>query len=58
MYEFDMVLCRIFTIEDAIGYVAADELIEIVPDRPVRIRKRILDETQRKSAQKRAAAAA
>ena len=52
-----MLCCRLFTIEDAIGYVAADELIEVVPDRPIRIRKRVNDASQRK-AQKRAAAAA
>ena len=50
--------CRIFTIEDAIGYIAADELIEVTPDTAIRLRKRILDSSKRKSDRKATAAAA
>lgn len=44
------------TLEEAIGFVAADELIEVTPDR-VRIRKVVLDSNARLRAAKRAAAA-
>ncbi|GBF91897.1 hypothetical protein Rsub_05002 [Raphidocelis subcapitata] len=47
---------RVMSLEDAIGYVAEDELIEVTPDR-VRLRKAILDQGQRLRAAKRAAAA-
>ena len=50
--------CRLFTIEDAIGYIAADELIEVTPDTAIRLRKRILDSSKRKSDRKATAAAA
>lgn len=44
-------LCyRLMTIEDAIGYVASDELIEVVPKNPVRLRKKINNASQRKRA--------
>lgn len=36
------------TLEDAIGYVGADELMEVTP-KSIRLRKRILDPSQRKS---------
>ncbi|MEW5299398.1 MAG: hypothetical protein WDW36_002418 [Sanguina aurantia] len=39
---------RIMNLEDAIGYVAADELIEVTPS-AVRLRKAILDPTLRKN---------
>mmetsp|Transcript_15064 Transcript_15064/g.25494 ORF Transcript_15064/g.25494 Transcript_15064/m.25494 type:complete len:703 (-) Transcript_15064:103-2211(-) len=38
---------RKMTLEDAIGYVASDEIIEVTPS-TVRLRKRILDATARK----------
>jgi GTP-binding protein len=45
------------TLEEAIGYVADDELIEVTPAK-VRLRKQVLDAGQRKQAAKRMAAAA
>lgn len=45
---------RAFTLEDAIGYLAADELLEVTP-LSVRLRKRILSASARKSAARRAA---
>ena len=45
---------RLLNLEEAIGYVAADELLEITPV-AVRIRKEILDPTQRKVLAKKAA---
>ena len=45
---------RAFTLEDAIGYVAGDELIEVTPG-SVRLRKRVLDPSARKSMRRRAA---
>ena len=42
------------TLEDAIGYVAADELLEITPG-SIRIRKQVLDTTQRRSARRKSA---
>ncbi|KAL3154804.1 hypothetical protein ABBQ38_011348 [Trebouxia sp. C0009 RCD-2024] len=39
---------RLFTLEDAIGYVAEDELIEVTPSK-IRLRKRTLDSSVRKS---------
>ena len=45
------------TLEEAIGYVADDELIEVTPAR-VRLRKQVLDAGQRKQAAKKMAAAA
>eukprot|EP00879_Flechtneria_rotunda_P029296 GHRR01031638.1.p1 GENE.GHRR01031638.1~~GHRR01031638.1.p1 ORF type:complete len:134 (-),score=31.81 GHRR01031638.1:249-650(-) len=47
---------RQMTLEEAIGYVASDELIEVTPN-AVRLRKQVLDAGQRKLAAKRAAAA-
>jgi GTP-binding protein len=38
---------RKMTLEDAIGYVASDEIIEVTPS-TVRLRKRILDANARK----------
>jgi GTP-binding protein len=48
---------RQMTLEEAIGYVAEDELIEVTPA-ATRLRKQVLDAGQRKVAAKRAAAAA
>lgn len=48
---------RSLSLEEAIGYVAADELIEVTPG-AVRLRKALLDAGARKQAAKRAAAAA
>jgi len=45
------------TLEEAIGYIAQDELIEVTPA-AIRMRKQVLDAVQRKVATKRAAAAA
>jgi predicted membrane GTPase involved in stress response len=45
---------RQFTLEDAIGYVAGDELIEVTPG-SIRLRKRMLDSSARKSQKRRAA---
>ncbi|EIE25836.1 GTP-binding protein TypA [Coccomyxa subellipsoidea C-169] len=39
---------RAMTLEDAIGYVAGDELMEVTP-KSIRLRKRMLDSSQRKS---------
>ncbi|KAL4527141.1 hypothetical protein Ndes2526B_g09147 [Nannochloris sp. 'desiccata'] len=39
---------RIMSLEEAIGYVAADELIEVTPS-SVRLRKRILNEGSRRA---------
>ncbi|CAF2122316.1 unnamed protein product [Brassica napus] len=44
---------RLMTLEEAIGYVASDELIEVTP-KTIRLRKRCLDVTKRKSLSKRA----
>ena len=44
------------TLEEAVGFVADDELIEVTPD-CVRIRKAILDTGERARTAKRAAAA-
>ena len=38
---------RVFSLEEALEYIDEDELVEITPD-SIRIRKRILDATQRK----------
>jgi GTP-binding protein len=38
---------RLMTLEEAIGYVAADELIEVTP-KVIRLRKKYLDSTKRK----------
>ncbi|EFJ15282.1 hypothetical protein SELMODRAFT_180460 [Selaginella moellendorffii] len=40
---------RLVTLEEAIGYVAADELIEVTP-KAIRLRKKYLDSTKRKAA--------
>lgn len=45
---------RVFTLEDAIGYVAEDELIEVTPSK-IRLRKRMLDSSARKSLKRKAA---
>jgi GTP-binding protein len=42
---------RIMTLEDALEFIAADELVEVTPD-SIRIRKRILDHNERKRVQK------
>ncbi|KAF8053353.1 hypothetical protein N665_1425s0005 [Sinapis alba] len=44
---------RLMTLEEPIGYVASDELIEVTP-KTIRLRKRCLDVTKRKSQSKRA----
>jgi GTP-binding protein len=44
---------RLMTLEEAIGYVASDELIEVTP-KTIRLRKRCLDVNKRKSQSKRA----
>eukprot|EP00887_Chlorella_sp_A99_P000494 scaffold17.g494.t1 len=44
---------RALTLEDAIGYVAADELIEVTPTK-LRLRKRTLDSSARRVEQRRA----
>ena len=41
---------RKMTLEDAIGYVAADEIIEVTPT-TIRLRKRLLDSNARKRAE-------
>ncbi|GKV02790.1 hypothetical protein SLEP1_g15179 [Rubroshorea leprosula] len=43
---------RLMTLEEAIGYVASDELIEVTP-KAIRLRKRYLDVNKRKSMSKR-----
>ncbi|GAB2274757.1 hypothetical protein Dimus_009530 [Dionaea muscipula] len=43
---------RIMTLEEAIGYVASDELIEVTP-KSIRLRKRYLDVNKRKAMSKR-----
>lgn len=45
---------RLMTLEDAIGYVAADELIEITPS-TLRLRKRILEGNKRKAQARKSA---
>lgn len=47
---------RQMTLEECIGYVAQDELIEVTPA-AIRLRKQVLDAGQRKIAAKKAAAA-
>jgi GTP-binding protein len=44
-----------FTLEEALEYIEDDELVEVTP-RSIRLRKRILDESERKKASKRAKA--
>ena len=46
---------RILTLEDVIGYVAGDELIEVTP-KSIRLRKQVLESNLRKSGKKRAVA--
>eukprot|EP00775_Hariotina_reticulata_P011018 gene11018-11172_t len=48
---------RSMTLEEAIGYISQDELIEVTPA-VIRLRKQVLDAGQRKVAAKRAATAA
>ncbi|XP_050206332.1 uncharacterized protein LOC126655959 isoform X1 [Mercurialis annua] len=43
---------RLLTLEEAIGYVASDELIEVTP-KAIRLRKRYLDVNKRKTMSKR-----
>ena len=43
---------RVMTLEEAIGYVAADELIEVTPS-AVRLRKRILDAGGRRASKRK-----
>lgn len=43
---------RLMTLEEAIGYVASDELIEVTP-KAIRLRKRYLDVNKRKTMSKR-----
>ena len=43
---------RAMTLEDAIGYVQADELIEVTPS-AIRLRKRELDASRRRSGRRR-----
>ncbi|GAV75974.1 GTP_EFTU domain-containing protein/EFG_C domain-containing protein/GTP_EFTU_D2 domain-containing protein [Cephalotus follicularis] len=43
---------RLMTLEEAIGYVASDELIEVTP-KTIRLRKRYLDVNKRKTMSKR-----
>ena len=38
---------RTFTLEEALEFIAGDELVEITPD-SIRLRKKILDENERK----------
>lgn len=45
---------RLFTLEDAIGYVSGDELIEVTPA-SIRLRKRVLDPSARKSQKRKVA---
>lgn len=47
---------RQMTLEECIGYVAQDELIEVTPA-AIRLRKQILDAAQRKVAARKTAAA-
>ena len=44
---------RVLTLEDVIGYVAGDELIEVTP-KSIRLRKQILESNLRKSGKKKA----
>ncbi|XVE86387.1 hypothetical protein DITRI_Ditri18aG0031000 [Diplodiscus trichospermus] len=46
---------RLMTLEEAIGYVASDELIEVTP-KAIRLRKRYLDVNKRKAMSKRSKA--
>ncbi|MBW7912030.1 MAG: translational GTPase TypA, partial [Alphaproteobacteria bacterium] len=46
---------RILTLEQAITYIADDELVEVTP-KSIRLRKRILDPNERKRAEKMAEA--
>lgn len=43
---------RIFTLEEALEFIEGDELVEITPD-AIRLRKKILDETERNRSSKR-----
>jgi GTP-binding protein len=45
---------RLLNLEEAMGYVAGDELLEVTPS-AVRIRKEVLDPVQRKAQARRAA---
>jgi GTP-binding protein len=44
---------RVISLEEAIGYVQADELIEVTPT-AIRLRKAELDSNKRKSASRKA----
>ena len=54
-FRADESMCRSMTLEDAIGFVAGDELIEVTPS-SVRLRKRILESSRRRSDRRSAAA--
>ena len=43
---------RRLSLEQALEFIADDELVEVTPEN-IRLRKRILDENERKSAEKR-----
>jgi GTP-binding protein len=43
---------RLLTLEQAIEFIAEDELVEVTP-KSIRLRKRILDENERKRAAKK-----
>ncbi|MBM7000102.1 translational GTPase TypA [bacterium] len=47
---------RVFTLEEALEYIADDELVEVTPQH-IRMRKRLLTETERRKAKVRAQAA-
>ncbi len=42
-----------FTLEEALEYIEDDELVEVTP-KSVRLRKRVLDASERKKAERRA----
>lgn len=44
---------KVFTLEEALEFIAEDELVEITPD-SIRLRKKILRETERLRANKKA----
>lgn len=46
---------RIFQLEEALGYVGPDELVEVTPQN-IRIRKRVLDMGQRRTLAKKGGA--
>ncbi len=44
---------RIITLEQALAYISDDELVEITPPQSIRLRKMILDRSERKDARAR-----